>query len=53
MISTIFGTKSVTLAGFFPGVGPSTFPPGPIAVPGVDIKQTISALKFGINYRFG
>ncbi len=48
-----FGTRSVTLTGFFPGVGPSTFPAGPVAVPGVDIKQTISAVKFGINYRFG
>src|SRR6266567_1751770 len=48
-----FGTRSVTLTGFFPGVGPSTFPAGPIAVPGVDIKQTISAVKFGINYRVG
>ncbi len=46
-------TGSVTLTGFFPGVGPSTFPAGPVAVPGVDIKQTISAVKFGINYRFG
>jgi outer membrane immunogenic protein len=47
-----FGAHSVTLTGFFPGVGPSTFPSGPIAVPGVDIKQTISVVKFGINYRF-
>jgi outer membrane immunogenic protein len=45
-----FGTRSVTLTGFFPGVGPSTFPAGPIAVPGADIKQTINAVKFGINY---
>ena len=48
-----FGTRSVNLTGVFPGVGPSTFPAGPIAVPGVDIKQTMSVVKFGINYRFG
>ena len=40
-----FGTRSVTLAGTFAGA--------PITVPGVDVKQTISAVKFGINYRFG
>jgi outer membrane immunogenic protein len=40
-----FGTRSVTLSG--------TFAAGPITVPGVDIKQSISAVKFGINYRFG
>jgi hypothetical protein len=43
---------SVTLTGFFPGIGPSTFAAGPVGVPGVDIKQTISVVKFGINYRF-
>jgi outer membrane immunogenic protein len=47
------GTRTVTLTGTFPGVGPSTFPAGSIAVPGVRIKQTISQVKFGINYRFG
>jgi outer membrane immunogenic protein len=47
-----FGNRSVTLAGFFPGVGPSTFPAGASTVPGVDIKQTISVVKFGVNYRF-
>jgi outer membrane immunogenic protein len=40
-----FGTHRVTLGGTFAG--------GPATVPGVDVKQTISAVKFGINYRFG
>ncbi len=48
-----FGTRTVTLTGNFPGVGPSTFPAGAIAVPGVDIRQRISTVKVGINYRFG
>jgi outer membrane immunogenic protein len=30
-----FGARNVTLTGFFPGVGPSTFPAGSISVPGV------------------
>jgi outer membrane immunogenic protein len=50
-----FGTRSVTFTGFFPGggLGGSTLPAGEVAVPGVDIKQRINAVKFGINYRFG
>jgi outer membrane immunogenic protein len=40
-----FGTRGVTLAGTFSG--------RPTTVSGVDVKQTISAVKFGINYRFG
>ena len=48
-----FGTRTVALTGIFPGGGPSTIPTGPVAVPGVDIKQTMSVVKFGINYRFG
>ncbi len=47
-----FGTRSITLAGTFGG-GPTTFVPGAITVPGIDIKQTISTVKLGINYRFG
>jgi outer membrane immunogenic protein len=48
-----FGTRTIALTGIFPGGGPSTIPTGPVAVPGVDIKQTMSVVKFGINYRFG
>jgi outer membrane immunogenic protein len=39
-----FGSSSVTLVGTFAGA--------PIAVPGVEIRQRISAGKLGINYRF-
>ena len=45
--------RNVNLTGFFAGVGPSTFPAGSISVPGVRVRQTISQVKFGINYRFG
>lgn len=48
-----FSARNVNLTGFFPGIGPSTFPAGPISVPGVRVRQTISQVKFGINYRFG
>jgi outer membrane immunogenic protein len=48
-----FGTRTVTLTGFFPGVGPSTAPPGPIAAPGIEVQERISVVKLGINYRFG
>jgi outer membrane immunogenic protein len=47
-----FGTRSVTLAGTLGG-GPTLVPPGPVSVPGVDVKETIHTAKFGINYRFG
>jgi outer membrane immunogenic protein len=40
-----FGTRTLTFTGVFAGF--------PIVVPGIDVKQTISAVKFGINYRFG
>src|SRR6266536_3304571 len=40
-----FGTRSVTFTGTISGV--------PEEVPGIDIKQRISTVKFGINYRFG
>jgi outer membrane immunogenic protein len=40
-----FGTRSVTFGGTIFGV--------PEVVPGINIKETISAVKFGINYRFG
>jgi outer membrane immunogenic protein len=46
-----FGTRSVTLTGTFVPL----FPPGPltpVTVPGVNIKETINVVKFGINYRF-
>jgi opacity protein-like surface antigen len=39
-----FGTRGVTFIGTFAGV--------PEVVSGIDIKQTINAVKFGINYRF-
>jgi outer membrane immunogenic protein len=39
-----FGTRGVTFTGTFAGV--------PEVVSGIDIKQTINAVKFGINYRF-
>jgi outer membrane immunogenic protein len=41
-----FGTRSVTFTGT---IGPTSVPE---VVPGIDVKQTISAVKFGINYRF-
>ncbi len=47
-----FGTRNITLTGTFTG-GPTTFNPGPSTVPGINIKETISAVKFGVNYRFG
>ena len=40
-----FGTRNVTFTGTIGGV--------PEVVPGIDIKQRLSAVKFGINYRFG
>jgi outer membrane immunogenic protein len=40
-----FGTRGVSLVGTFAGI--------PEVVPGIQVKQTISAAKFGINYRFG
>jgi outer membrane immunogenic protein len=40
-----FGTRTVTFTGTLFG--------GPIEVPGIDIKQRVNAVKFGINYRFG
>jgi outer membrane immunogenic protein len=39
-----FGTDTVTLTGTFAGV--------PIVVPGIDVRQTISVGKVGVNYRF-
>jgi outer membrane immunogenic protein len=39
-----FGTRSVAFTGMIGGV--------PEVVPGIDIKQTVNAVKFGINYRF-
>ena len=39
-----FGTRTLTFTGTFAGV--------PIEVPGVDIRQRIQTVKFGINYRF-
>ncbi len=47
-----FGTRNVTLTGTFTG-GPTTFAPGPITVPGINVKETISVVKFGISYKFG
>jgi len=40
-----FGTSTLTFAGTFAGVFP-------IVVPGIDVKETISAVKVGLNYRF-
>lgn len=40
-----FGTRDVTFTGTIFGV--------PEVVSGINIKQTISTVKFGINYRFG
>ncbi len=40
-----FGLNHLTLPGTIAGV--------PEVVPGVDIKEKISAVKFGVNYRFG
>ena len=40
-----FSTRNLTLPGTIFGV--------PEVVPGVNIKETISTVKFGINYRFG
>jgi outer membrane immunogenic protein len=40
-----FGTRGVTFTGTIFGV--------PEVVPGINVKQTISTAKFGINYRFG
>jgi outer membrane immunogenic protein len=40
-----FGTRNVTFAGTIFGF--------PEVVPGIGIRQQISAVKFGINYRFG
>jgi len=39
-----FGTRTLTLAGTIAGV--------PETVPGINVSQRISTLKFGINYRF-
>jgi outer membrane immunogenic protein len=39
-----FGTRNLALPGTIFGI--------PEVVPGVDIKETISTVKFGINYRF-
>jgi outer membrane immunogenic protein len=47
-----FGTRDISLSGTFTG-GPTTFNPGPITVSGINIKETIQTVKFGINYRFG
>ncbi len=40
-----FSTRNLTLPGTISGV--------PEVVPGIDIKETISTVKVGINYRFG
>ena len=48
-----FGTRSVTLAGTFVPLFPLGAPLTPVIVPGIDIKERINAVKFGINYRFG
>ncbi|MGA7450947.1 MAG: porin family protein, partial [Rhodoplanes sp.] len=40
-----FGTRNLTFPGTIFGV--------PEVVPGINIKKTISTVKFGINYRFG
>jgi outer membrane immunogenic protein len=45
-----FGTRSVTLTGTFVPIGETVVIP--VTVPGIDVKQTINAVKFGINYRF-
>jgi outer membrane immunogenic protein len=39
-----FGTDTLTLTGSFAGT--------PIEVPGVDVRQRISVVKLGVNYRF-
>jgi outer membrane immunogenic protein len=39
-----FGRSSVTLVGTFAGA--------PIAVPGVQVRETMSVIKLGVNYRF-
>jgi len=43
-VTETIGTRGVTFTGTFAGL--------PEVVPGIDIKQTINAVKFGINYRF-
>src|SRR5438477_526538 len=40
-----FRRRDVTFAGTIFGV--------PEVVPGINVKQTISTVKFGVNYRFG
>src|SRR5438270_13316176 len=40
-----FGARDVTFTGTIFGV--------PEVVPGINVKQTISTVKFGVNYRFG
>jgi outer membrane immunogenic protein len=40
-----FSTRNLTLPGTIFGI--------PEVVPGINIKETISTVKFGINYRFG
>ena len=40
-----FGRRDVTFTGTIFGV--------PEVVPGISVKQTISTVKFGVNYRFG
>jgi len=45
-----FGTRFVTLVGTFVPIGETALTP--VTVPGIDIKERISAVKFGINYRF-
>jgi outer membrane immunogenic protein len=40
-----FGRRDVTFTGTIFGV--------PEVVPGINVKQTISTVKFGVNYRFG
>jgi outer membrane immunogenic protein len=40
-----FSTRNLSLAGTIAGV--------PEVVPGVNIKETIQTVKFGVNYRFG
>jgi outer membrane immunogenic protein len=45
-----FGTRSLTLTGTFVPIGGTVLTP--VVVPGIDVKQTINAVKFGVNYRF-
>jgi opacity protein-like surface antigen len=40
-----FSTRNLTLPGTIFGL--------PEVVPGINVKETISTVKFGINYRFG